>query len=201
MTVTCSVLPRLRVHGFIWELTSRYSFSYSPLSGSTADTCFCQSPWLCGRISNVFYVFLDLGSRGGALAVFSLVVGRLKMLFTMAGVDQKDSYALFFWPRSLSTTAVARYFAVDASTRCVLLVCRQARRQVLCSRAHCRQQQFHGMAVLLVMQFALCSSCCRHLSLSTTVACTRLVLLTTLQFSMCSLRLSTSLRCQVLSLC
>ena len=31
----------------------RIQFPYSPLlSGSTADTCFCQSPWLCGRISH-----------------------------------------------------------------------------------------------------------------------------------------------------
>ena len=36
------------------------------------------------------------------------------MLCIMAGMDQKDSYALFLWPRSSSITAVAPYFAGDA---------------------------------------------------------------------------------------
>ena len=62
MTVTCSVLLRLRVqvHGFIWELTSGYSFRIHH---------FLVRQWIHVSVSPRGYVeeihtFVDLGSRG-----------------------------------------------------------------------------------------------------------------------------------------
>ena len=67
-----------------------------------------------GRILHISLREDDLGSRGGALAVFSLVVGRPKMPGIIIGMDWKYS------------TAVACSWLVMLVSRCIVFGFRQA---------------------------------------------------------------------------
>ena len=240
LTVTCSVLLRLRVqvHGFKWELTSGYSFRIHHFLVRQRIHVSASPRGYVEEFHTFFYVFWDLGFRGRYRVLFT--PGNLECVYELL---ISGSLASTWWLLDEFLPWIPRW-----GTCCGLSGCRPAQDAwhhgpfgpeiqygsgmfmagyagfalyslwfstgPRCSASwpvwtkrivtHCfygrvrrRQRQLHG--ILLVVLCALCSPCCRHLSSSTTVACTRLVLLMMLQFSLCSFRLSASLRCWVLS--
>ena len=99
--VQCLPRPRHTGIGFFWEMTSMTSL-YSAQLGSTVDSCSCvrlRRLWCgsgCSRRRHwQWHVLCWFVGEEISRAVFSLV-GRPMMLGIMAGVVQKDSFALLW---------------------------------------------------------------------------------------------------------